>query len=113
VAERAIRMNSPAPFWYFHFHGFAQFHLGRYDMAVELFKQALDQNLDWQNARRYLIAAYGHLGRREDAAWQIAESQVLGYNETLTEAKRYRLPYRDPRYRERLLDGLRKAGLPE
>ncbi len=58
-----------------------------------------------------LASALGHLGQTEEAGRALAECLRIqpGYNEVHREVHRYR----DPKDREHIQDGLRKAGLPE
>lgn len=51
-------------------------------------------------------------GRLDDAAWEAEEIQSISPQETLTHVSRTH-PLKDPLAMQRLLDDLRKAGLPE
>ncbi|HET7765680.1 MAG TPA: winged helix-turn-helix domain-containing protein [Burkholderiales bacterium] len=110
--ERAMRINPQSPFWYRHVLGVVEFTVGRYAQAAGHLKEALQRNANWQPARHMLIAAYGHLGRIDDAHWEIGETEVAGSPITLT-GVRERVPYRNPADLNRLLEGLRKAGVAE
>jgi hypothetical protein len=57
-------------------------------------------------------AAYASAGRREEARWESDEILALdpGFSTSRIEKA---LPIRDPHYRERLLNDLRRAGLPD
>jgi adenylate cyclase len=110
--EQAMRINPQYPFWYRHILGVVEFTLSRYARAAGHLKEALARNPNWQPARQVLIAAYGHLGRIDDAHWEIGEMQVAGSAIALTRV-REREPFRNPADLDRLLDGLRKAGVAE
>lgn len=110
--EQAMRINPQYPFWYRHILGVVEFTLGRYARAAGHLKEALQRNANWQPARQVLIAAYGHLGRVDDAHWELGEMQVAGSVITLTRV-REREPFRNPADLNRLLDGLRKGGVAE
>jgi TolB-like protein/DNA-binding winged helix-turn-helix (wHTH) protein len=110
--EQAIRINPQSPFWYRHILGVVEFTLGRYVQATGHLKEALQRNANWQPARHMLIAAYGHLGRIDDAHWEIGETEVAGSAITLA-GMRERVPYRNSADLNRLLEGLRKAGVAE
>jgi adenylate cyclase len=58
-----------------------------------------------------LAAAYGHLGRLDEARTALAA--LLQVNPAFSLAQRARvLPYKDPADFQRIADGLAKAGLP-
>jgi tetratricopeptide (TPR) repeat protein len=77
---------------------------GDYEAAVEIVRRRLHHFPDFPLPRRFLVAALGQLGRREEAAAALGELQMWGPNAlnnmALLGAEHY----------ERLLDGLRKAG---
>jgi adenylate cyclase len=110
--ERAMRINPRFPFWYLHTLGYAQFMVTRYDAAAESFRKALERNPNWPPSRRLLLATYGHLGQTDDAAWEIGELMAAGYEVTIDQVRRT-THVRDPGYLDRLIAGLRKAGVPE
>ena len=110
--ERAMQINPQYPFWYLYNLGVVEFALGRYARAAGHLKEALERNPNWQPARQVLIAAYGHLDRIDDAHWEVGEMQVADSAITLTRV-RERVPFRNPADLNRLLDGLRKAGVAE
>ena len=99
--------------------GLARFALGEYEEASALFEQQLERN-PWHVAvAAPLAASYAHLGR-QDEAQDALKRLVEGVQKT-------RGPQAEPRIsvvvsqfafsraedRERLAEGLRKAGLPE
>jgi adenylate cyclase len=110
--KKAMRLSPHQPLAYLSILGMAYFSLGRYEMAVNLFKKALARNPTAQNARMWLAATYAKLGRIEDAEWEAQE--LLSSNPKFS-LKRisHALPFKDPAQLEVLLDGLRKAGLPD
>jgi adenylate cyclase len=110
--EQAMRLNPHYPFWYLYMLGQAQFMLGRFDAAAGSLREALQRNPGWRPSRWFLAAAYGHLGQRERAEWELSELAIEGQAPSLR-ALRSALPYRDQVYFDRLLDGLRKAGASE
>jgi len=60
----------------------------------------------------YLVSALGHIGRVEDARKAIKELKDAQSQATISWVKEY-MPNKDADFRDFLLDGLRKAGLPE
>jgi hypothetical protein len=108
-----MRTNPHFPFWYLYTLGSAQFMVTRYDAAAESYRKALERNPNWQPARRMLVATYGHLGQIDDAGWEIAELSTAGYEVTIDHYRRTMLNRYHPGYFERIVAGLRKAGVPE
>jgi adenylate cyclase len=109
----AIRLDPLyPPLWDFYV-GRALLHLGRYHEAVDRLaiceRRGLTVGWHW---RRYLAAALAHSGRLDEAHAALAEVAALqGYGSI-------REIYRSDSYMEsveldRLVEGLRKAGLPE
>ena len=109
----AIRLDPLyPPLWDFYL-GRALLHLGRYDEAADRLatceRRGLTVGRHW---RRYLAAALAHLGRLDEAQAALTEAAALqGYGSI-------REIYRSDSYVEsveldRLVEGLRKAGVPE
>ena len=85
---------------------------GRYPEALDAFKQAEERNYNYIPNHVWLAATYSQLGQPGDAAWET--DQVLTLEpEFSTQSWMTRRPYKNPRHREQLLAGLRKAGLPD
>ena len=63
-------------------------------------------------SRVWLASAYGQMGQFEEAreAWREALRVNPAYS---LEHRRKVLPYKNPEDFEKIIDGLRKAGLPE
>ncbi len=110
--EQAMRLNPHFPYWYLSTLGISQFMLTRYDAAAEYFEKAIERNRNVSGPHRYLISTYGHLGRTDEAEWQIEELAVMGYELTL-DSTRQTVNIEHPAYKQRFLDGLRKAGVPD
>jgi len=78
---------------------------------VAALKRRIIRKPDTDISRVLLAACYGHLGRAEEA--QALWREVMRINpEYSLEHRRRVLPYKDPADFERIVDGLRKAGLP-
>ncbi|MSP88457.1 MAG: tetratricopeptide repeat protein [Alphaproteobacteria bacterium] len=109
--ERALRMEVYHPFWYYGVRGNALFMLGRYEEAVADYRRALERNANSIFSRRHLASALGHLGRISEAEWEIAELETqIGRPFEFTDVDLF-IFYVAPSYRDRLIEGLRKAGL--
>jgi adenylate cyclase len=109
--ERAIRMSPVDPRLHFAFAGMgmASIELGRFDEAIVVGKKALRQKPSVPLAYRCLASAFAHLGR--DAEAREAAAQLLQLDPAFTiSALIARGGYSNSKV---LIEGLRKAGLPE
>jgi TolB-like protein/DNA-binding SARP family transcriptional activator len=107
--EVAMRLNPTPPNYYWVLQGIALYHLQRYEEAGSAFQRATARP---PYVDRYLAACYAQLGR-------FAEARVL-VTKTLAQQPDFSLsewaatePYQYRANLDDLLDGLRKAGLPE
>ena len=95
--------------------GAAALYLGRDEHAVLWVRRSRELYPDAPNAHFYLAAALAHLGRHDEA--RAAVAQGLAVNPTYTISRFRESPFGDdPRFlrqRERIYDGLRKAGAPD
>ncbi len=113
--KSAMRLDPHYPAYHLYVFGLAHFVMEEFDEAVPLFERALKLN-----PRNYvplipLAAAYAHLGREQEAAATIeALQKALPTIATLSLVRRSPLwSYKNPADQDRLLEGLRKAGMPE
>ncbi len=96
--------------------GEAQYHLERYDEAAATLLRAAKRNPGVAWNFFLLAAAYGQLGREQEA-----ESAIETFNKMRAKAGQHPMSLADlggwrfkySAERERLREGLRKAGLPE
>jgi TolB-like protein/DNA-binding response OmpR family regulator/Flp pilus assembly protein TadD len=97
--------------------GSAKLHLGSYEQAVKWFRRAIEANRNNPPAYLNLAAALAQLGRLDEARSAVQAGLVL--NPTYTVSRRrasWTAQSDDPTYLAQLeivLDGLRKAGVPE
>ena len=108
--DRAMALNPYYPDLWLHFQAQAMFQLGRYEDAVASLKRRLVRNPDTDVSRVLLAASYGHLGRFDEARVEWQEVFRINPDYSL-EYRRKVLPYKNPSDFERVVDGLRKAGL--
>jgi adenylate cyclase len=109
--ERAIRMSPVDPLLYRPFTGigYALIELGRFDEAIVAGKKAHGQNPFFSPAHRCLASAFAHLGR--DAEAREAAAHLLEVDPGFTISA---FIARGGQSNAKLLiEGLRKAGLPE
>jgi len=113
--RKAMRLDPQSNYLYQ--LGEAQFHLERYDEAVATMLRATKRNpLDEWNYF-LLAAAYGHLGREQEAKAAIATFNKTYHDPTdrqrpLTLADLNNWIFNEAVNRERLQEGLRMAGVP-
>jgi adenylate cyclase len=108
--EQVIRLNPHHPPLFLFFMAQDYFALERYEEAADLLKRRIAHQSDSYTSQVLLAACYGHLGRFEEAraAWQEALRIDPDYS---IERRRQILPYKNPADFERVVEGLRKAGL--
>jgi tetratricopeptide (TPR) repeat protein len=112
--EMALRLSPGDPMAFAFLHGSATAHLlaGRYEEAVGFATKAAHENSNFNPIFRVLAASYAQLGKMEEA--RKAVGRLLELDPRIGIAHlRANLPYQDRTQFERLLDGLRMAGLPE
>lgn len=114
AAEDAMRLSPRDPFvviWCL-LKGWAALLSERDREAVAFATEPVEANPEFPDNYAVLAAAHGHLGNREAAGAALTE--LLRRMPGLTAAdERLNRPFGTAAQRERFLDGLRKAGLPE
>jgi adenylate cyclase len=114
IFERSLRLSPSDPQADFLLNGLGMSHLvmGRPKEAFECASRSIAMKPDVDVAYYVLVPACGYLKRTEDAARAIAKLQSLAPGITVASI-RERIPMRNEAHMTALLDGLRKAGLPE
>jgi tetratricopeptide (TPR) repeat protein len=85
---------------------------GKFEQAADCAKRAIDCNPAFPDTHGVFAAASAHLGHMADARAGLDGYMRLMPRLTAGDERLIR-PFRRPDDRERFLDGLRKAGLPE
>jgi TolB-like protein/class 3 adenylate cyclase len=113
--KSAMRLDPHYPAYHLYVLGLAHFVMEEFDAAVPLFERALKLNPENHVPLIPLAAAYAHLGREQEAAATLEELQkALPIIVTLSTVRTSPLwSYKDPADQDRLLEGLRKAGMPK
>jgi adenylate cyclase len=112
--EKAMRLNPRDTQMYlsFYYMGAAHFVASSYEDAVIWMKRVIGVRPDWSWAYLFLTASYAHVARSSQARDALGELLRLWPGFGLSTPKAL-LPGADPSWVERLIDGLRKAGLEE
>jgi len=111
--EKAMRLDPYYPAYYLFVLGLAHFALEQFEQAATLFERALKRNPIDYVPLIHLAAAYGHLDREQEAAAAVEELNKVQPGITLGfMSAPFMWKYRERVDNDRLLDGLRKAGLP-
>jgi tetratricopeptide (TPR) repeat protein len=116
LAERSVRLTPYCPNFFLLILAQAYRQAGRYDEAFAIYQKALDRSR--KDNGNPLPILYGladvcvQLGREEEARAYAAEVVRIAPNFFL-EALHTIYPYKEPAHLERILDNLRKAGLPD
>jgi len=112
--KSAMRIDPHYPALYLHYLAKARFGLGQFADAATNWEEATTRNPESAWWFVFLASAYGHLGRLSDAKTAIAKADAgfasWGARTTLHLAS-IALEYKDRSDLDRVLDGLRKAGV--
>ena len=97
--------------------GAAKNYLGLYDQAVPWFRRAIEANRNFPLPHFLLAAALAQLGRLDEARSAVKAGLALDPAFAISRYRAGRAARSDnPRYlagHERIVEGMRKAGLPE
>jgi len=113
-AQRAMALSpmDPGFFMFLSIAGMAHLFSGRPVQALDLAKRSAALYPDWDTTYWVLIPAYAQLDRLAEARAALAKLVSLSPGLTVSGA-RQRLPIRNRASLDMILDGLRKAGLPD
>jgi len=118
-SERALRLNPTGPDLYhiYRAHGILDFGEANYEGCCDWMAQSLREMPDFAPTLRYQAASLGLLGRHEEARDVIRRLRAVCPDETIARVRMYydflaRLPETSGAF-DALLEGLRRAGLPE
>ena len=114
LVERAMALGplDPSFYMYLMVAGWAHLFSGRPAQALELAERSAALYPDWDSTYWGLIPAYVQLDRLPEARAALAKFLSLAPGMTVS-GLRQLLPLRSHASLEMVLDGLRKAGLPE
>ncbi len=112
LVKKALRLNPHDQFVYLFILGEAYTIANRHEEAIGALKRVLARNPEWMPCHAWLSVLYAKSGRNDEARNEVTEILRTTPGVSL-EAFRQRLPFKDQDVLERLLDGMRKAGLPD
>lgn len=108
--KKAMTLNPIPPDWYYHQLAASYAATGQYDKAISNYKKSLERNPDNIPAHSGLAAIYGATEQQDRA--QEEEQEVLRLDPNFScEHWEKTLPNGDPQSTQRLVEGIRKAGL--
>ncbi|MEN8132286.1 MAG: winged helix-turn-helix domain-containing protein [Pseudomonadota bacterium] len=111
LMDQAMRLNPRPTASYLEVLGEIRFAQGQYDESVVMFDRVLHINPNYMRARMWITAILAYTGAVDRAEWEATELMVLSPGFSISQLE-FAFPFKDPRVREALLAGLRKAGLP-
>jgi TolB-like protein len=109
---RELAPFDPYYFWFQHLYAIAYTFKGDYEQAVAVGRRATSVNPEFVAGYKPLIAALGHLGRRDEARPYIAKLLSLEPNFTVENFGQV-YPFKKAADRRRYMRGLLLAGVPE
>jgi adenylate cyclase len=111
-ATRGMRLN-PYYTWDYLFNvGYAHYLLGNYVQAVESLEKAQSRNENAIPIKIMLAVSYVNMNRQDDAEWMVELIQALNPSATVSHQANT-MTLSEPKLKKKLLEDLRKAGLPE
>ena len=115
LVQRAMRLNPHYPPLYLYQLGFAEFGMERFAEAAESLESASALNPEDRWSSRLLLATYGLLGRRKEAAGLLERvaKNWRGFDPLTARSVAFWYPFKEPADARRLAEGLRQAGAPD
>ena len=107
-----MRVDPQFPSMFFFAEGVANFGLRNWEDAIDGFKRSNARNPEWVHGHTWLAASLGIVGRVEEAKEACSSLLRLKPALTISEVRR-ELTYKRDSDGNNIIDGLRKAGLPE
>ncbi len=109
----AKRLNPNFPNWYHKPAGIAEYLSGRYEAAAEEFKPWFENDIIPFHSALWLAAAQAQTGNNPEAKTALKAALIGERKYTTTSSVPYYFRFKYQKHLNILLDGLRKAGLPD
>jgi Tfp pilus assembly protein PilF len=115
LVQQAMRLNPHYPPFYLYELGIAEFGMERFAKAAESLERASALNPEDRWSLRLLLATYGLLGRKEEAAGLLKTvgKSWRGMDPLTVRSVAFWYPFKGPADAERLAEGLRQAGVAD
>ena len=109
----AKRLNPNFANWYHRPAGIAEYLLGNYEVAAAEFTAWFENDVIPFNSALWLAAALAQTGNTAAAEAALQAALTGNRKYTTTSSVAYYIPFKNQDHFNSLLDGLRKAGLPD
>ena len=117
MCKIGIRLQPYYPAWYLGFLGQSYRMMGQYEEALEIFNIELNRANKGEgsllNCHMKFAGVYSELSEYEKARNHVDEVLKLDANYSLTSVRRRLNHFKDPNHLERIINSLRRAGLPD
>jgi adenylate cyclase len=113
VVEASMRLDPFYPPLASSWVGLSYYMLKQYAQALPALRDCVSRAPNLRAGRCYLAATYAQLGQMEEARAEAAEVLRVQVNYTISGTQMRIMGFKSPEDGEHLIDGLRKAGLPE
>jgi len=117
MSKKGIRLQPYYPVWYLTYLGLSYRMTGRYDEALKIFNTQLSRAEQSETSRKNchlrLADVYSELGEYKKARAHVDDALKFDANDALKSVQRYHSQFKDPAHSERIINSLRKAGLPD
>ena len=113
VVEASMRLDPFYPPLASSWVGLSYYMLKQYAQALPALRDCVSRAPNLRAGRCYLAATYAQLGQMEEARAEAAEVLQVQVNYTISGTQMRIMGFKSPEDGEHLIDGLRKAGLPE
>jgi TolB-like protein/lipoprotein NlpI len=118
LVNQAMRLDPYYPNWYLGRLGMCYQMMGRYEESAAAFEE-LAKRFEESGSKApldrlylYLASTYSMMGRLDEAQDLVSKARELNPKMT-AELWRKRFQYKDPKHTERIIDALRRVGLPD
>ncbi len=112
LIKKAMHLNPHHNAWYPYTLGVSYIFLQQIEKAVAILQRGLIHNPDFLAIHLALAGLYAEMDRSEDANMEVEEVLRISPDFTL-QVLQEMIPIKDPVVKERLINAVRKAGLPE
>ncbi len=109
----AKRLNPNFPNWYHRPAGIAEYLAGRFEAATEEFRAWFENDVIPFHSALWLAAAQAQTGNNPEAKAALQSALIGSRKYTTTSAVASYIPFKNQEHLDSLLNGLRKAGLPD